>query len=507
MTSYGNARGERSRKGAAMKKYCVLMIALIFSLLFTACGCEHEWVEADCEYPRYCLHCSVTSGEPLGHQWSEANCMQAKTCTVCFATEGEPLEHQWQEADCLTPMICSVCGLSEGGALGHDWQKPDCENDGYCARCNLVLTEALGHSYDKWNISGEEMTRRCMNCNYTETVAKDYDLYLHDNLKGTWSMRIHWILHKRNDTDPFFTVNYQYLPENEIHLDQIAIEFLDDNRIIFRMYPISQQDAPVFVLEGTWAFRQDMSTEDVEFYYFYGIFGEEKIILPLALEVTSEEEHLFIYLANATYVQLREEQYMDVMLGRWELMDEGVYQWIEFNQDKTFSTNAFGGISGNWYLSGRSEDGGVFGQFVYQKDGKTYIRPFSRYQGVDLTGAADVINISFEYGYRNLKQEGLDEYVGYFYGTWEATVNGETYYLTVNPDRSFTANINGEISGRWHVVGGVKNGEYASIYLSYQGDDSTRRIECRKNVGTFYEDKTLDVYLDDITLHMNAVVG
>ena len=89
-----------------MKKYkIILIVGIAVALLFclSACGCTHEW--------------------------TEANCLVAKTCTLCGKTEGEPTEHNFIDADCDNPKRCSYCDLAEGEPLGHYYI------DGYCSEC------------------------------------------------------------------------------------------------------------------------------------------------------------------------------------------------------------------------------------------------------------------------------------------------------------------------------------------------------------------------------------
>lgn len=57
-----------------MKNYFVgiLVVVMLFSL--SACGCNHDWVEAYCERYEYCSKCDEIRGEPLGHSYYEGYC-------------------------------------------------------------------------------------------------------------------------------------------------------------------------------------------------------------------------------------------------------------------------------------------------------------------------------------------------------------------------------------------------------------------------------------------------
>lgn len=89
-----------------------MLLALVLAL--TACGCDHQWTDADCTTPRTCTQCQETEGNALGHSWAEAACTAPKTCQTCKVTEGEALGHDWQEATTEAPKTCSRCALTEG---------------------------------------------------------------------------------------------------------------------------------------------------------------------------------------------------------------------------------------------------------------------------------------------------------------------------------------------------------------------------------------------------------
>lgn len=148
------------------KRSMFVLAALVLSavLLLAGCGCQHEWVEADCVTAKTCSLCQKVEGEALGHSWVEASCEAPKTCSVCGETQGEALGHDWQDATCDTPQTCKTCGSVEGTALGHPtsvWQ-PNFEANimtGECDVCHMEQTVQLEpmvilHSLlagSKWN--------------------------------------------------------------------------------------------------------------------------------------------------------------------------------------------------------------------------------------------------------------------------------------------------------------------------------------------------------------------
>ena len=119
-----------------MKRRVLIMLLTICLLLaFSACGCAHDWEEADCDDPKTCVLCGETEGESLGHEWEDANCTTAKTCEECGKTKGQPLGHNWKDATCTEAKTCSGCGETEGEAIGHQWQPATTEAPKTCEEC------------------------------------------------------------------------------------------------------------------------------------------------------------------------------------------------------------------------------------------------------------------------------------------------------------------------------------------------------------------------------------
>jgi len=125
------------------KKLTVLLLILVCMAVLAACGCEHEWAEADCVNPRHCTLCEKTEGEPLGHVWYDATIAAPQTCEGCAATEGGPKGHRWVEASCEEAKNCSVCHLTEGEPLGHTWLEATTEAPQTCEVCAATEGEKI----------------------------------------------------------------------------------------------------------------------------------------------------------------------------------------------------------------------------------------------------------------------------------------------------------------------------------------------------------------------------
>ena len=125
------------------KKIYIALIAALCLLLLAGCGCEHQWLEADCDSPATCALCEETEGAPLGHSWMAATCAEPKTCENCGAIEGEAKGHFWEEANCTQAKTCNVCKDTEGKALGHSWEEATTEAPKTCTVCQLTEGEKL----------------------------------------------------------------------------------------------------------------------------------------------------------------------------------------------------------------------------------------------------------------------------------------------------------------------------------------------------------------------------
>lgn len=107
--------------------------------------CQHDWENASCLSPKYCLKCGKTEGSMAEHTWTEATCTTARTCIVCRKAIGPLLEHTWTEASCETPKMCNICGETQGDALGHDWLPATYSSPQRCARCLKSIGNVKGY--------------------------------------------------------------------------------------------------------------------------------------------------------------------------------------------------------------------------------------------------------------------------------------------------------------------------------------------------------------------------
>ena len=76
-----------------MKKVISILLLIATLLVFSSCGCQHEWGIATCSAPKTCMNCGKTKGEIAQgqHQWAGATCIAPRTCVFCGQTEGMAL--------------------------------------------------------------------------------------------------------------------------------------------------------------------------------------------------------------------------------------------------------------------------------------------------------------------------------------------------------------------------------------------------------------------------------
>ena len=127
-------------------------------------SCNHQWIEADCLYPKTCRICQKTTGDAKGHSFVNATCTEPKICQNCNKTDGKALGHT-EVIDAAVDPTCTTKGLTEGkhcgvcndilvrqteiNKLGHDWGNPTCTTPRSCLVCFTVdpNSEPIGHSY------------------------------------------------------------------------------------------------------------------------------------------------------------------------------------------------------------------------------------------------------------------------------------------------------------------------------------------------------------------------
>lgn len=201
-----------------MKKYLLLLLALVCLLSLAGCGCEHQWLDAtgghgqvcdlcgetqntdepcnypageilDCENPKKCLRCGKPEVEPKDHAWQDATCLDPKICTDCGAMEGQPAGHKYPAIapDCENPSACTVCGQLRKEAQPHTWKEATCVDPKICTVCGQQRQETKPHT---WVDATTTAPKTCIICGKTEGKPLDVNTLFNAEacqmLFGTW---------------------------------------------------------------------------------------------------------------------------------------------------------------------------------------------------------------------------------------------------------------------------------------------------------------------------------
>jgi len=319
-------------------KILLTVLAVICVFLLTACGCSHEWTNADCDAPRKCSLCGETEGQALGHTWQEPNCTMPKTCTTCGVTEGEAPGHSWTEATCQAPRTCSVCNATEG--------------------------EAAEHDMSGWKIDTDTMTRVCSICDFSESVPADHEIIMKDMLLGRWNCT-------QVDYSGAMLPSYYVYPDSTPYF-----EIRDDST--FHVYTVSTE------YEGVLKFKEYVPEADGNGYYifFCEVDGNPRMAFLLVPTPDDDpyidEEAPYVLISgasNALYFKKEPEgsdKIREALIGNWvsyeeyvngETVDATGYS-LTFANDQSFVMNTDTQITGTWSLNGSSGYSIVFNAIV-----------------------------------------------------------------------------------------------------------------------------------------------
>lgn len=111
----------------------------------------HNFVDATCIAPKYCLICGMSEGYPLGHTpGEEATCTADQVCTVCGEILIPKTNHLWVDGTVPGTSVCRICGAVKNWGL--IWG--DATGDGTVTSADSVLIKrylADWHSQTAFN--------------------------------------------------------------------------------------------------------------------------------------------------------------------------------------------------------------------------------------------------------------------------------------------------------------------------------------------------------------------
>ncbi len=276
------------------KMFFVLFLTLFIILLFSSCGCKHEWSEATCKSAAFCKLCGESKGEPNSESHNivvingkEASCTQTgltngKYCSNCAKVFEEqkdiPMtDHTVKSVGEVAPTClaigktagkkCSVCNTVIEGfddipklehkAVSSKKIEATCTSTGltagkYCEICNTTiegrtLIAKVAHKEVKDKAveatcekSGKTEGSHCSVCKGViiaqQTISKKSHKF--DNGKCVWcdllSGKIKWEIKNFNDEfgNPSNEKHLLFLEEDNYGTWNCNYDFLNDESII-----------------------------------------------------------------------------------------------------------------------------------------------------------------------------------------------------------------------------------------------------------------------------------
>ena len=410
--------------------------------------------------------------KPCTHQWAGADCVNPERCTLCGETQGEALGHDWVEAACESPECCTRCGETRGEALGHDWAEATCESPEHCYRCNEARGEAVAHSFGRWMLRQENMYHVCTSCGQEESAPLDYPVYLSERICGRWNMCSMVKNGKSYST-------YQ-LPETEADLEYCFYEDGHVARLGFENEEISTG----------WSIDLVKYDSAAGQHLIYLRFPEQNALTGAYFTCDGDDIYLIAPLNSkgdrATLSNTFGDGIAALIAGTWTAWwEEGLYN-ITFSEDRSFTADFDGEISGFWQprepeANGASTTYNAEIMLNYEKNGKACSQHLILYNfnpsrsqerekdSMYLSGEIHDKDLSFSLDAKELLTEAVNRADTAHLGTWtslEYTVsvpNKETYIpdeeqglsteysLTFQEDGSFIANLHKEIKGTWEI--------------------------------------------------------
>ena len=393
-------------------------------------------------------------------------------------------QHQWSEADCLNGSSCALCGEVQSEPLGHSWAAATCENPEKCTRCGEIHGDALEHRFGKWLLSSDQMYRACAFCGQAETAELDYAFYLDQHIFG------HWNLHS-------VVRNGQMLSSDNIPAAQIDSEvwFREDGSVVSRSFAEKE-------LTTSWSFDHGEYTGMQHVLYItdptgaafrdsYFLCSGEQLFY-----VTPDDQGNTLVLAKS-----HGETMASVITGIWSAWVDGDLYNITLAEDRTFTADFDGEISGYWLPRAPYSAGGITQMaeitLNYNKSGKnqTISASLLNYNEKDLSADRLSLSLSVNGSYAlfalNAQQALRDAMAtanSALLGTWTST-EFTTYCYTFDPvegmqesnqspkastdysitfleDGTFQANLHRELTGKWELQN--INVQHNKIGLKYR---------------------------------------
>ena len=216
----------------------------------------------------------------------------------------------------------------EEAVCAHQWTEADCETPSTCALCGEVQPEAPGHSYSSWLLDAETMYRTCALCAQVESAEIDYPLFLSQNITGRWNFC-------KSD-------NYGTTPPSAFRDEEIW--FCEDGRVIRRSFDEE-------VLSESWSFDHAEYDSEHNEHLIY-ITAPDGSVFKNA-HFSAMKEDIFFILEQEdgdrhTLEKNRSEAMASVLCGTWSTWADGSLYSITLSEDRTFTGDFDGEVTGQW---------------------------------------------------------------------------------------------------------------------------------------------------------------
>lgn len=239
--------------------------------------------------------------------------------------------HEWIQADCTAPKTCAQCAETEGEALGHDWQAASCLAAETCSRCGETQGDVLPHTYGEWTLGESEMIRTCSGCSAAETREIPPEVAAQQMLVGHWDFLV--LFHEGSMTDPYRRPDPYVAYSAEAEEDgTFRLAVGEDKEYTLRWeYDAFDSEKNIYTYTMTREDTQNQATA-----YLQRLEGMDQLMLPFADGV-----QIFLF---------RDMRMVNGVIGTWRDTEESVDYILSLHDDRTFTGDVDGAVTGTWYL-------------------------------------------------------------------------------------------------------------------------------------------------------------
>ena len=472
------------------KRILFLISVLVLVCTLCSCECDHQWLDATCTAPQTCSICTETQGEVAAHNWQAAICTTPETCANCGTTKGTPVEHSWTDANCTTPKTCSNCGATSGDPAEHNWTDANCSAPKTCISCGITDGETLPHDYQVVSFHDDTMTSQCQACGDSVNGPIDRSLYFQTLLTGHWDL---------------FAIQTNSKQTSAYNIEEIGpfLNIAKDGTI--RLHLENNQ-----IFELTCEYLDYQIIDDHGVYFCYFINSADYSQYPAQISEVENDLQLSIFLPKRTIILQKNILLEQYSTGKWHCFEQDQLYTLELFDDRTFTVNLLGGISGTWHIKPIVE-----ASFSSKYDTYTIVlsftlgdKPMTVDSSITLSAAGEAMNVltgkasprgSF-YWYDDITQiyvsfrapgvypgehTVIEQDVSKIVDIWASyevtkyifepysysTEKNSNHYAIFNEDGTFMVTASKTITGLWRYICTTTESGYTYYWYTLQTDD------------------------------------